>query len=101
MKTYACIALMGAFAVVGAARPEKCTVLAMSGGANNGAWEGGLVWGLANYGNPTDFEWAVSTGVSAGSINTAYFAAWAPSDIVNMANAFSDLMQTMKTTDIW
>jgi predicted acylesterase/phospholipase RssA len=54
----------------------------MSGGANNGAWEGGVIWGLANYGNPKDFEWAVSTGVSAGSINTAFLAAYAPDDLV-------------------
>ena len=83
MKTFAVIALMGAFGL--AAKPETCTVLAMSGGANNGAWEGGVIWGLAHYGNPKDFEWAVSTGVSAGSINTGYLAAWDPSDIVNMA----------------
>jgi predicted acylesterase/phospholipase RssA len=73
----------------------------MSGGANNGAWETGIIWGLANYGNPADFEWLVSTGVSAGSINTAYLAAWAPNDLLNMAAAFSEMWTTTKTDDIW
>ena len=77
MKTFAVVALLGAFSLVDS-KPENCTVLAMSGGANNGAWEGGVIWGLAHYGNPKDFEWAVSTGVSAGSINTAFLAAYAP-----------------------
>ena len=31
--------------------------LALSGGANNGAWEAGVLYGLINYGNPEDFKW--------------------------------------------
>ena len=36
------------------------------------------MWGLVNYGNSTDFTWDVVTGVSAGAINTAGIATWAP-----------------------
>ena len=46
----------------------------MSGGANNGAWEVGVLWGFLNYGNEADFAYDVVTGVSVGSINALYFA---------------------------
>jgi predicted acylesterase/phospholipase RssA len=61
---------------------RKCRALVMSGGANNGAWEGGVMWGLAHYGNPRDFHWDVVTGISAGSINTAYLVGWSPGHVV-------------------
>ena len=48
----------------------------MSGGANNGAWEAGVLWGFVNYGNAEDFEYDVVTGVSVGSINALYMAGW-------------------------
>lgn len=49
---------------------KKCRALVLSGGGTNGAWEAGVAWGLTHYGDPTDFEWDVVTGVSAGSVNT-------------------------------
>jgi len=53
----------------------------LSGGGNNGAWEAGVLWGLANYGNETDYYYDVMTGVSAGSLNSASIAGFAPDDI--------------------
>ena len=35
----------------------KCYALVLSGGGTNGAWEAGIIWGLMNYGDPTDYEW--------------------------------------------
>ena len=61
---------------------EKCRGLAMSGGANYGAWEAGIIWGLTHYGNPEDFAWNVITGVSAGGINTAATAVFNVGDEV-------------------
>ena len=55
----------------------KCRALVLSGGSNNGAWEVGVLWGLVNYGNSTDFTWDVVSGISAGAINTAGIATWA------------------------
>ena len=63
-------------------KPDKCYALAMSGGGSNGAWEAGLVWGLAHYGKPEDFYWDVLTGASAGSINSAMMTPWAPNEVV-------------------
>ena len=61
----------------------------MSGGGSNGAWEAGLIWGLAHYGKPQDFYWDVLTGASAGSINSAMMTPWAPSDVVKMSEWLS------------
>ena len=71
------------FASVGAgtfaADQEYCRALVLSGGGSLGSWEAGILWGLANYSqNPSDFFYDVNTGVSAGAMNAAFLAGWAP-----------------------
>ena len=67
--------LAGLSAVSLAAEENKtCKALVMSGGGSNGAWEAGVIYGFANYGNASDFEWDVISGVSAGSINALAIA---------------------------
>ena len=68
---------------------DKCRALAMSGGANKGSWEIGVVWGLLHYGDPADYTYDVITGVSAGSLNTAMFAVFEKGDEVNMTESVS------------
>jgi predicted acylesterase/phospholipase RssA len=62
-----------------AAAEDRCLALAMSGGGSTGAWEAGVLWGLA-HDNPNiqDFFYDVVTGVSAGAINTSALAGYAP-----------------------
>ena len=60
---------------------DKCNAMVLSGGANNGAWEAGIMWGFFNYGNSDDFKWNAFSGVSAGSLNTMLLAAGAPEDM--------------------
>ena len=67
-----------------------CKALVMSGGSNRGAWEAGVIWGLAHYGNPSDFYWDVVSGVSAGSINTAGTAGYKPEEVIEMTEFLSD-----------
>ncbi len=67
-----------------------CRALALSGGANRGAWEAGIMWGLANYGDPADYQYDVITGISAGGINTAGLAGWAKEDVLEQAQYLSD-----------
>jgi predicted acylesterase/phospholipase RssA len=83
------------------AKQDKCYALALSGGANNGAWEAGVMWGLAHYGKPEDFEWDVITGVSAGAVNTAVSALWAKEDLVEFTEWYSDVIAHTKTHEIW
>lgn len=67
---------MAVFAASVSAKEGTCKALALSGGGSNGAWEAGVLWGLVNYGTPSDFDYDVLTGVSAGSINAMALAGW-------------------------
>jgi len=66
-----------------------------------GAWEIGVMWGLAHYGNPEDFYWDVVSGVSAGAINTAGTAGWKPEEVVEMTEYLSDKWYNLTTEDVW
>jgi predicted acylesterase/phospholipase RssA len=69
----------------------------MSGGANYGAWEAGILWGLTHYGNPEDFAWDIITGVSAGAINTAATVMFNVGDEVKMSEFLSDSWASLTT----
>ena len=79
----------------------KCRALAMSGGANYGAWEAGVIWGLTHYGDPADFAWDVVTGVSAGAINTGSTMVFATGDEIAMTEMLSDSWANLSSPDIW
>ena len=79
----------------------KCRALALSGGANHGSYEVGVMWGLVNYGNPDDFAWNVVTGVSAGAINTAATAVFATGDEANMVDFLTACWANLTSGDIW
>lgn len=51
-----------------ASTADKCYAMALSGGGDKGAWEAGVVKGLVNRLPVGEREWAVATGISAGSI---------------------------------
>ena len=70
------IAMLIAETSAAQATQDSCKALAMSGGANNGAWEIGVLWGFINYGNPEDFAYDVFTGVSVGSLNAFFLAGY-------------------------
>jgi predicted acylesterase/phospholipase RssA len=72
------LALLGSLVT---AQKDKCNAMVISGGANNGAWEAGIMWGFVNYGNLEDFMWNVYSGVSAGSLNTMLLAAGKAEDL--------------------
>ena len=73
----------------------------MSGGGSNGAWEAGVLYGFAHSEHPEDFYYDVMTGVSAGAINTAAFAGFAPEDIVYASEFVSDTWNSLTNADIW
>lgn len=73
----------------------------MSGGGSNGAWEIGVLYGFAHQGNPEDFYYDVVTGISAGSINTAALAPWAPEDFVAATEFISETWNGLTNADIW
>ena len=80
---------------------DVCRALALSGGANNGAWEVGVLWGLLHYGNPEDFAWQVISGISAGSINTAAASVWKVGDEYAMTEWLSDEWANLTSSTVW
>lgn len=84
-----------------AASQDTCRALILSGGGNNGAWEVGVLWGLLNYGTPSDYTYDVVTGVSAGSINGAAIAGWKIGDESEFVTWVSDLWKNLHSSDVW
>ena len=87
--------LLGNVILVEAA--NSCKALVMSGGGSNGAWESGVIWGLAHYGNPDDYKWDVVSGVSAGSINAAAISVWAPGEEVGASEYMVETWSSLST----
>ena len=79
----------------------KCRALVLSGGANNGAWETGVMWGLLHYGNPEDYAWDVVSGISAGAINTGGIATWPTGTEYEMTEWLSNTWVTLLNSDVW
>ena len=83
-------------ALLGATEAKQCRALAMSGGGSKGSYEAGVLWGMYfNSPNKEDFAYDVSTGVSAGAINTGAVALFAPGDEENMLTFLSDQWQRL------
>lgn len=98
------IGLVAASAIglmAGRVEAGMCRALAMSGGGSNGAWEAGVLWGFAHSEHPEEFHYDVITGVSAGAINTAALAGFAPEDIVAATEFLSDTWNTLTNDQIW
>jgi len=92
---------MALTAIANAGSDGKCRGLALSGGANKGAWEVGVLWGLLHYGNPSDYEWDIISGVSAGSINAAGLSVFEMGDEVAMTEFVSKAWENLQTHNIW
>ena len=63
-------------AFVADALQDSCYALALSGGQNNAAWEVGVLWGLINYGNHSDFAYDAVSGVDFGAMTAGWIAGW-------------------------
>ena len=82
-------------------KEETCTALVLSGGGNNGAWEAGVLWGLAHYGDTEQFQYDVVTGVSAGGINAASMAVFEKGDELQATEWLSDMWNQKKNSDFY
>ena len=88
----------------GAHAAEKCTALAMSGGGSKGSYEAGALWGLyySDVNATADkYAYDVITGVSAGALNTACGAMFAPSDVENFIIFLSEKWQELTRHDVY
>ena len=80
---------------------DTCRALALSGGANNGAWEVGVLWSFIKEGNPEDFQYDVVSGVSVGSINGLHVAAYPKGEENQMIDDGVELWNNMTTADVY
>ena len=55
---------------------DKCLALALSGGANKGAYQAGALYGLAHLLPESHLEYDVVTGVSTGALNGGGISVW-------------------------
>lgn len=76
IKTFSTLLVAAAVQSAEVGSDQTCTALVMSGGGSNLAWEAGVLWGLLHYGDPENYRYDVTTGVSAGAINSAAIAGW-------------------------
>jgi len=100
-STYAVSAILAASLFFNTVEAVPCRAIALSGGGSMGSWEAGVMWGLTHYGNPEDYYWEVMTGVSAGSINTAGGAAFAPWESPEMSEWLSNNWASLHNGDIY
>ena len=81
--------------------PKTCKALVLSGGAVNGAWEAGVLWGLTHYGDETDYRYDVVTGVSAGAINGAALSLWSIGQEKDATEYISDVWEKLTYDSIY
>ena len=82
-------------------KPKTCKALVLSGGAVNGAWEAGVLWGLTHYGDETDYRYDVVTGVSAGAINGAALSFWPVGQEKDATEYISDVWKNLTNDSIY
>ena len=73
----------------------------MSGGANKGAYEAGVVHGLSHLLNGTDAHYDVVSGVSAGALNSAGIAMWAPEQPKEMSEWLVGFWKTVNSDMVY
>jgi len=86
------------------AKGTTCTALAMSGGGSKGSYEAGVLYGLYHsdtHASKNKYAYDVVTGVSAGAINTAAAAMFAPDDVENFVNYLTNKWQELKEDNVW
>ncbi len=80
---------------------DTCHALVMSGGANKGAYEAGVISGLVSHLTPSEVTWDVVSGVSAGAMNTAGVCTHAVGDEVNMVDYLLNMWGNLTSDKIY
>ena len=73
----------------------------LSGGGSNGAWEAGVIHGLVNSNSGDDYQWDVVTGVSAGSINSAFLSVFDKGDEVKASEWIVNQWSNLKNDNLY
>lgn len=72
----ALLSILFAASKVAAQQKPTCQALVLSGGANKGAYEAGVIYGMAHILPEDQVRWDVLSGVSAGALNCGGVSVW-------------------------
>jgi len=75
--------------------------LVLSGGGSKGAYEAGVLHGLAHSLPKEEVAYDVISGVSVGSINAAFVSLFEKGDEVKMSEELVEMYMNMTTDEIW
>ena len=84
------------------AKDQKiCRALALSGGANKGAYEIGVIKGMVDLLPEDEVKWDVVTGVSAGAINAGGMSTFPVGQEKEMVAFMQGILENIHTDDIY
>jgi NTE family protein len=102
MIKIAALLLSVAFMTSAASADQKvCRALVMSGGANKGAYEVGVIHGLSHLLPGEEAHYDVVSGVSAGAMNAGAIAMWAPEQSIEMSEWLVAFWKTITSDMIY
>ena len=78
-------------------KPKTCHVLALEGGGDKGAYQGGVIKGLIDNLPSNKTRYDVVTGISVGSINAAAFSVFKKGDEKEAADFILDTWRSIKS----
>jgi predicted patatin/cPLA2 family phospholipase len=78
----------------------KCRALVLAGGGDKGAYQAAVIKTLVDNLPPVEVTWDVVTGVSAGTLNGAAVAAFAPGDEKAMVDFMYTLWEEVETKNV-
>ena len=94
------LTILGSVSII-AAQEKICRALVMSGGANKGAYEAGVLHGLSHLLNGSDAHYDVVSGVSAGALNSAGVAMFPPNKPIEMSEWLVGFWRKVSTDMIY
>lgn len=80
---------------------DVCHALALSGGGNKGSYEAGAIHTLVKNLPPSEVEWDVITGVSAGAMNTGGISIFKVGNEAEMSEFLVNLWMNMTSDMVW
>jgi len=76
---------------------DTCHALALSGGANRGSYEAGVIYGMSHILKSSDLSYDVVTGVSAGALNAGAISLFPIGQEKEMSEWLVNLWQHLTT----
>ncbi len=89
------------FASAQAQTAKSCQALVLSGGANKGAYEAGVIYGLTHLLKEDQVRWDVVSGVSTGALTGGGVSVWPPEKPVEMSEWLTGMWLNMTQDNVF